>query len=212
MNKRRGKLPSRRPTSIISSIFDSIKSLFSPRNEELRIMKQVYDRRTRRQMKLKVLQKEAAKRAQLNSKNDDVSSIANMGFIREQTTMDDTTTLDELRREIDDLKSKLRQRNKDLKFTQTKNELLQKALDEAKIDRSYVKSRRDIRNLEKENLKPHIELPPSPQRKVNPLVTSSPIRRSSFDHLENEIAPPPKLNFSAKYPSLPHAETQSQDQ
>ena len=94
-----------------------------------------------------------------------------------------------LRREIRELKRQLKKLQREFKFSQEKNILFEKLLDDAQIDRSYLKSRRDIRNLEKYNVKPQQELPPSPQRKVSPLVTSSPIRKQSGPQIQAQRQP-----------------------
>ena len=119
-------------------------------------------------------------------------------------------TNDNLSNRVNLLQRQLRAANEDLKFAKEKNVLFEKLLDDANIDRSYVKSRRDIRNLEKHNIKPQDELPPSPERKVNPLVTSSPIHRlnnnDQTDNAKLNLAPP-KINFYSKYPTIPQTES-----
>ncbi|GAV53540.1 hypothetical protein ZYGR_0AK00420 [Zygosaccharomyces rouxii] len=117
--------------------------------------------------------------------------------------------LQELDSKVQDMDKELQITQKKLKFAQEKNTLLESLLDDANIDSEYVKSRRDIKNLQKENLKPEAELPPSPRRSVNPLFTSSPMRKpSSAQDQEQEQDPgqDPTQNFYSKYPKIPETE------
>ncbi|KAL3230850.1 NAP1-binding protein [Nakaseomyces bracarensis] len=103
-----------------------------------------------------------------------------------------------------------------LRYSQEMNVLLQEALDKANIDDAYLKSRRDIKNLQKENVLPERELSPSPRRTVNPLFTSSPVRRPIAAHkgdTDDVVDSPTKdiSNFYNKYPKLPETELLAQD-
>lgn len=104
-----------------------------------------------------------------------------------------------------------------LRYSQEMNALLQEALDNANIDDTYLKSRRDIKNLQKENVLPERELSPSPRRTVNPLFTSSPVRKPNLNQKNsknNEINDSPTKdisNFYNKYPRLPETELLAQD-
>lgn len=119
--------------------------------------------------------------------------------------------LEELDSKVQDMDKELQITQKKLKFAQEKNTLLESLLDDANIDSEYVKSRRDIKNLQKENLKPEAELPPSPRRSINPLFTSSPMRKpSSAQEQEQEQGQEqrkdPQQNFYNKYPRIPETE------
>ncbi|CAL9729799.1 nuclear envelope protein YPR174C [Monosporozyma unispora] len=111
------------------------------------------------------------------------------------------------------LKEQVALLKKKVKYAREKNALYKSLLDEANIGTSYLESRRHIKNLVRDNMKPESELPPSPERKVDPLVTSSPIRQSgsasasasSNPHMAQ--APPQLKNYYNKYPTLPHTES-----
>lgn len=105
---------------------------------------------------------------------------------------------------------------KKVKYAREKNTLYKSLLDEANIGTSYLESRRHIKNLVRDNMKPESELPPSPERKVDPLVTSSPIRHHAMGQpaagtgASPMVQAPPQLKqFYNKYPTLPHTESLS---
>ncbi|CAI4054179.1 Csa1p SKDI_16G4300 [Saccharomyces kudriavzevii IFO 1802] len=105
------------------------------------------------------------------------------------------------------LQQQLQSAQKELQFVKEKCHLLQSVLDDANIDQKYLESRRDMKNIERDNLKPTENLPPSPVRAVNPLVTSSPIHMSPLQSRQRPLSalqPPKGPNFYAKYPKLPH--------
>lgn len=151
-----------------------------------------------------VLERERINRNMIQNGN----TFSNQRDLQRQRQL--SVTNDNLSNRVTLLQRQLRAANEDLKFAKEKNVLFEKLLDDANIDRSYVKSRRDIRNLEKYNIKPQDELPPSPERKVNPLVTSSPIHRlnnnDQTDNTKLNLAPP-KINFYSKYPTIPQTES-----
>ncbi|KOG96456.1 Csa1p DI49_5619 [Saccharomyces eubayanus] len=104
------------------------------------------------------------------------------------------------------LQLQLQSTQKELQFVKEKCHLLQSVLDDANIDQRYLESRRDMKNIERDNLKPTEILPPSPVRAVNPLVTSSPIHMSPLQSRQRPLSalqPPKGPNFYAKYPKLP---------
>lgn len=106
---------------------------------------------------------------------------------------------------------------KKVKYAREKNTLYKSLLDEANIGTSYLESRRHIKNLVRDNMKPESELPPSPERKVDPLVTSSPIRHHTTGQTGGIASPmgqaPPQLKqFYNKYPTLPHTESLSKQE
>ncbi len=104
------------------------------------------------------------------------------------------------------LRQQLHSTQKELQFVKEKCHLLQSVLDDANIDQRYLESRRDMKNIERDNLKPTENLPPSPVRAVNPLVTSSPIHMSPLQSRQRPVSslqPPKGPNFYAKYPKLP---------
>ncbi|KAG0657939.1 hypothetical protein C6P45_002311 [Maudiozyma exigua] len=219
--KKRGKL---------HSLFNSIKSFFftaeTPDNtnrRKLRKKRKYYSRHpnsrhlhSRKGLNRKssnnynntlretVLERERQNRNMIQNGNN----FSNPRDLQRQRQL--SMTNDTLSNRVTLLQRQLRVANEDLKFAKEKNVLFEKLLDDANIDRSYVKSRRDIRNLEKHNIKPQDELPPSPERKVNPLVTSSPIHRlnnnDQTDSTKLNLAPP-KINFYSKYPTIPQTES-----
>lgn len=217
------KRNSSRKTGRLESIYESIKSFFFDNTNEQDKQRNLLRRgryhqknyihsprgnkrmisgsnaNSKRMLKKKVLRREKQNRQDIQG-----------GFIKTQN-MELTETNNKLRNQLGLLEQKLDMVSEDLKFAREKNALFEKLLDDANVDRSYVKSRRDIRNLEKHNIKPQDELPPSPERKVNPLVTSSPIRRLSTDQPDNRNLnlAPPKINFYSKYPTIPHTESLS---
>ena len=123
------------------------------------------------------------------------------------------------------LKEQVALLKKKLKYAREKNTLYKSLLDEANIGTTYLESRRHIKNLVRDNMKPESELPPSPERKVYPLVTSSPIRQnlgatngtstnrlasssSTTSHQNDTIQAPPQMkSYYNKYPKLPHTES-----
>ena len=124
------------------------------------------------------------------------------------------------------LKNQVALLKKKVKYAREKNTLYKSLLDEANIGTTYLESRRHIKNLVRDNMKPDSELPPSPERKVYPLVTSSPIRQqnigathnsdphkftlaSSNASQQNSVlqAPPQIKSYYSKYPKLPHTES-----
>ncbi|SMN19835.1 hypothetical protein, no similarity [Maudiozyma saulgeensis] len=176
------------------------RHLHSPKGLKRRLDNNMSTIRDMKSMREQVLQRERQNRNMIQSGNF-VSPLD----IQRQLTL----TNDSLSSKVNLLQKQLNAVSEDLKFAREKNVLFEKLLDDANVDRSYVKSRRDIRNLEKHNIKPQDELPPSPERKVNPLVTSSPIHRLSTDHAENRNSKlaPPKINFYSKYPTIPQTES-----
>lgn len=217
----------------ISSIWQSLKTVFSNEDQDLNLMqracgnvnvmipqsKSLSGPDERRRMKERFSRSEAFKRKLLEIKYDDKLldqlrrgrshlKKGNMGLPQGQTITDDQVVL--LQRKLVDLETRLKNMFKDLqithkklKFAQEKNILLESLLDDANIDSEYVKSRRDIKNIQKENLKPETELPPSPRRTVNPLFTSSPMRKPSVDHGEELGTTDSYYN---KYPKIPETE------
>ncbi|CAB4253918.1 hypothetical protein, no similarity [Maudiozyma barnettii] len=176
------------------------RHLHSPKSLRRRSENNVSGMRDKKSMRDQVLQRERQNRNMIQSGN-----FVSPPDVQRRLTL----TNDSLSSKVNLLQRQLNAVSEDLKFAKEKNALFEKLLDDANVDRSYVKSRRDIRNLEKRNIKPQDELPPSPERKVNPLVTSSPIHRVSTDHTEsrNLKLAPPKINFYSKYPTIPRTES-----
>lgn len=233
VNDRVRKTPSMK-TGRISSIWKSLKTVFSNEDQDLNLMqracgnvnvmipqsKRLSGPDERRRMKERFSRSEAFKRKLLEIKYDDKlldqlrrgrSHLRkeNVAFPVGQNIADDQVVL--LQRKIVDLETRLKNTFKDLqithkklKFAQEKNTLLESLLDDANIDSEYVKSRRDIKNIQKENLKPETELPPSPRRTVNPLFTSSPMRKPSADHHGEEMGTTD--TYYNKYPKIPETE------
>lgn len=185
----------------------------------------------RRKLRDRIIRSEAFKRKLLEIKYDDrmleqVRRGRSMSAGRRITNSDDglqdfqplqedkvvllQRKLQELDSKVQDMDKELQITNKKLKFAQEKNTLLESLLDDANVDSEYVKSRRDIKNLQKENLKPETELPPSPRRSINPLFTSSPMRKpASVQNQEHDIQEQPQestQNFYSKYPKIPETE------
>lgn len=223
--QRRGgiKYNTKRPNKL-RNLFNSVKSLFSNKDTDLLMMQTVYNRsgntqkfkgRKKNSMRQRVLRSEALNRKHLlherTNNNDEDTENFNSNFVQELELQNE-----QLQAELKQVKSKL-------KFAREKNILYKSLLDEANIGSVYLESRRHIKNLEKENVKPQDELPPSPERKVFPLLTSSPIRKSPTSQSQNRTsndsisrrlhpaAPPPQLNYYNKYPSLPHTEALNKD-
>lgn len=109
-------------------------------------------------------------------------------------------SMEELRSQITLLKRKLQ-------YAREKNTLYKSLLDDAAIGTTYLESRRHIRNLVRANVKPEVELPPSPDRKLPPLVTSSPLRNGN--HHATTEDPPQLKSYYSKYRTLPHTEALS---
>ncbi|EDO18369.1 hypothetical protein Kpol_1013p41 [Vanderwaltozyma polyspora DSM 70294] len=139
-------------------------------------------------------------------------SSSNLNITNDQVTLLQKK-IDDMEEKITSLTKELQISKKKLKFAKEKNLLLQSLLDDANIDSEYVKSRRDIKNLQKENLIPETDLPPSPKRTVNPLFTSSPMRKPTIEANEDDdmntgdIGPD---EFYSKYPKIPETETLTQ--
>lgn len=142
----------------------------------------------------------------------------NKDLLRENTNRDDTGTLDEAvnikqnnksknihkqceLKEIELLKE-IALLKKKLQYSKEKNTLYKSMLDDANINTKFMKSRRHIHNLVKENVKPQDKLPPSPERKLQPLLTSSPIRLGhsfpvSSSNQVNSAHPPSQTSTSS---------------
>lgn len=125
---------------------------------------------------------------------------------------DDRIRLLELRcshkdEQLKTIKKELEITKRKLEFAKEKNTILKAILNDANVDSDYVKSRRDIKNLQTDNLKPQEELPPSPVRTVNPLFTSSPVRKTqSQEDTISEKADGKQDTYYNKYPKIPETE------
>lgn len=207
----RGTASANKGSSTLRKVFKMVRSFFftNPptrafdRERQSRLMRQIHgnknpktiiggagSRRRVADLRRRVRWKEFANRQQLRvNGNDNGSSNTSAVPSDAREEISERSINIMLRREIRELKRQLKKLQREFKFSQEKNILFEKLLDDAQIDRSYLKSRRDIRNLEKYNVKPQQELPPSPQRKVSPLVTSSPIRKQSGPQIQAQRQP-----------------------
>lgn len=240
MVKSNGKVRKRQPSEEyggIKSMWKSLKTIFSNEEQDLNLMqracgninvmvpqnKRLSGPEERRRLKERIARSEAFKRKVLQVKYDDRmlegirrgrSRQREDGLAVHNLTADQVTLL---RKKVDDLEARLKNTMEDLQITQKKlkfanekNALLESLLDDANIDSDYVKSRRDIKNIQKDNLKPDSELPPSPRRTVNPLFTSSPMRNPSSNLPKDE--PASTAEFYNKYPKIPETEVLAKGQ
>ncbi|QLG72255.1 hypothetical protein HG535_0C06100 [Zygotorulaspora mrakii] len=188
----------------------------------------------RRRLRERIARSEAFKRKLLEIKYDENmleqmrrgrSRFPRLGnrnsevYRQSQNISEDRITL--LQRRVTELEENLLHVTRDLqitqkklKFAQEKNTLLESLLDDANIDSEYVKSKRDMKNIQRENLKPDSELPPSPRRTVNPLFTSSPMRNPSANTNTQPEDPSLALrdDFYNRYPKIPETESLTQAQ
>ncbi|CCH61144.1 hypothetical protein TBLA_0E00830 [Henningerozyma blattae CBS 6284] len=123
--------------------------------------------------------------------------------------------VNQLKRKIKKLASELENKDSELekiriqlKFANEKNQLREDLLDDAKLDNGYLISRRQIKNLEKQNVKPKEELIYSPVRIPNPKYTSSPMNKpGTYDSNPfNYIGEPKTPYLYDKYRKLPETE------
>lgn len=213
----------------LKAIWRSLKTFFSSEDQDLDLMqkacsnldgmvtpsKRVSGAEERRLLRERIARSEAFKRKVLQVKYDnEMLKELRVGRPRQRpgeassapNLTDDQVTL--LQKRISHLEEKVKNSQEDLRITQKrlkfaneKNALLESLLDDANIDREYVKSRRDIKNIQRDNLIPESELPPSPRRAVNPLFTSSPMRTGSKEE------PAATTDYYNKYPKIPETET-----
>lgn len=223
----------REPVGGLKAVWRSLRAFFSNEDQDLGLMqkactnldamvspsKRLSGAEERRQLKERIARSEAFKRKVLQVKYDnEMMKEIRVGRSRQRTdeaaarnvTDDQVTLLQKkilrLENELKNSREDLRITQKRLKFANEKNTLLESLLDDANIDREYVKSRRDIKNIQRDNLVPESELPPSPRRAVNPLYTSSPMRNGSKD--ESAAA----TEFYSKYPKIPETEVLAKNQ
>lgn len=224
----------RREPGKMRKLLHSLKNVFSTEEQDLDLMQRACGNTNamlpasarkgprsgpeeRRKLRDRIVRSDAFKRKLLEIKYDDhMLEQLRRGRSKSRGASAVTEPLEEdrvllLQKQLQEMRAKLQGTEKELqitqkklKFAQEKNTLLESLLDDANIDSEYVKSRRDIKNLQRENLKPDAELPPSPRRSVNPLFTSSPVRNpSSAVHHEQEAS----KNFYSKYPKIPETES-----
>ncbi|QLQ78630.1 hypothetical protein HG537_0A08780 [Torulaspora globosa] len=233
-NERAGAISRmREPAGGLKAVWRSLKAFFSREDQDLGLMqractnldamvspsKRLSGAEERRQLKERIARSEAFKRKVLQVKYDnEMLKEIRVGRSRQRTdetvahtlTDDQVTLLQKkithLEKELKNSREDLRITQKRLKFANEKNALLESLLDDANIDREYVKSRRDIKNIQRDNLIPETELPPSPRRAVNPLYTSSPMRNGSKDESAATT------DFYNKYPKIPETEVLAKNQ
>ncbi|CDO94305.1 unnamed protein product [Kluyveromyces dobzhanskii CBS 2104] len=126
-----------------------------------------------------------------------------------------------LRRKVDELEQRLSSAveelvitKKKLEFAQEKNSLLEELFNDGNMETEYVKSRRNMTNLQNSERKPELkQLPrsPSPVVHVDPMFTSSPIRASNAlrHNVLGEGSPQRATqqdDFYEKYPRIPETE------
>ncbi|SCV05126.1 LANO_0H00606g1_1 [Lachancea nothofagi CBS 11611] len=222
--------PSSLPAS--ASVWNRVKSVFSPKDQDLQQMRNAYadfklqdhteKTRTRAEVQRRIATSTALKRKMQEKHYDDkLLEELRRGrnpeakpvtkFPRPRNFETDQVIIlqhkvDSLVNKITSLEQDLQLTRKKLMFAREKNSLLESLLDDANVDSDYVKSRRRITNLQKENLKPDFNaLPLSPKRDVSPLFTSSPIR------LPNVAEEDPLSDYYEKYPRIPDAELLKKD-
>lgn len=229
------KPPTRDSAGGIKSMWRSLKTIFSSEEQDLDLMQRACNDVTamipakrgpsgpeeRRQLRERIARSEAFKRKVLQVKYDDqMLTELRRGRSRQRpddprgsSLTDDQVTL--LQKQISHLQTRLKDALEDLqitqkrlKFAKEKNALLESLLDDSNIDREYVKSRRDIKNIQRDNLIPDTELPPSPRRTVNPLFTSSPMRNIATRDEPAATA----SDFYNKYPRIPETEALAKNQ
>ncbi|SCU83610.1 LADA_0C12486g1_1 [Lachancea dasiensis] len=210
---------SRRPTKswrndsktaaqLSQGIWNTVKGVFSTRDQDLQQMKTAYadfklqdlaekTSRTRAQVQRRIATSAALKRKVLEKKYDEKllhelrrgrSPERKVGLRTKRSRNMETDKFVILQHKFDSLASKvtsleneLQLARKKLMFAREKNALLESLLNDANIDDEYVKSRRRISNLQRADLKPEPgALPPSPKRALSPLYTSSPARLPNF--------------------------------
>lgn len=172
--------------------------------------------------KKKVTELEYNKRMLRDLRRSGVSG--NYNIIRDDDLEEDRYLLlqkkcQKIKKRLHEVEQELKSVQDSLRYSQEMNALLQETLDKANIDDAYLKSRRQIKNLQKENVLPERELSPSPRRPIDPLFTSSPVRKSRNGE-ENGSKPKTDYkhspiketsNFYDKYPKLPETEQLAQD-
>lgn len=116
------------------------------------------------------------------------------------------TKIEKLERRLSNALEELAITKKKLEFAKEKNSLLEELFDDGNMETEYVKSRRNIMNLQNSDRKPELkQLPrsPSPVLHVDPMFTSSPIRGTlaepNSDAFKNDA-------FYEKYPKIPETE------
>ncbi|CUS22796.1 LAQU0S07e00276g1_1 [Lachancea quebecensis] len=227
-NKTTGK--SLRPKRTAPAIWNLVKGVFSREDQDLREMKNAYTTlklrdnsrgmQTRSQVQRRIASSAALKRKLLEKQYDEKRldelrrgrkpgpravgleprNVHQPNFDTDRVILLQHKA-DTLTTRLYTVERELHLTLKRLKFTQEKNALLESLLNDANVDDDYLKSRRRITNLQKDNLKPEYDaLPPSPHRALSPLVTSSP-RKVEL----------PQDNFYEKYRSIPTAELLRRD-
>ncbi|SCW04604.1 LAFE_0H17216g1_1 [Lachancea fermentati] len=210
------------------SIWEKVKGVFSTEDQELLGMKRAYSdfqlsthpspMQTRSQIQRRIA-KSAVLRRKLSEKQYDDKQLEELRrgrkLVRSPKRIGEPRTfetdqllllqhkLETMTHRLSIVEKDLKITKKRLKFSQEKNALLESLLDDANIDNEYVRSRRQIRNIQKENLKPiEGEIPPSPQHAMSPLFTSSPMRFNN----QSDVRLDEQDKFYHKYPKIPEAE------
>lgn len=227
------------PNTKQKSMWDKVKSIFSTEDQDLRAMKQVYsdfklgpqydrDLHTRSQVE-RIAKSEAFRRKLLEKKYDDKrlrelrrgrsptrtnSRIHTLSSDQSDLVILLQHRIHEMEHNLHNLEKELKITKKKLRFSQEKTSLLEGLLDDANVDDDYVKFKRKITNLQRENVKPASALPPSPEhantKPLDPLFTSSPIRFNlPSDHEDQED--PNKHKYYSRYPRIPETEDLNKD-
>ncbi|SCU91151.1 LAMI_0E04918g1_1 [Lachancea mirantina] len=211
---------------------DRIKSVFSSEEDDLKAMEKAYagytvttgvpqTLHTRSQIQRRIANSAALKRRLLEKQYDDrmldeLRRVPRKALgpkrLPHASEMDQVilleTQLADVTQRLATTKDELRVMHKKLKFATEKNSLLESLIDDTNIDDDYLKSRRRITNLQRNDLKPAPDtLLPSPVHHVAPLVTSSP----SKYRIPADILQDTELDFYAKYPTIPKAENFKND-
>ncbi|CEP64680.1 Csa1p LALA0_S13e00518g [Lachancea lanzarotensis] len=239
-----------------TALWSAVKSVFSPKDQDLEQMRNAYadfklprntDRaRMSAQVQRRIAASAAFKRKVMEKQRDDkLLEQLRRGRSREPKQQQPPQQqhlpnyqndqllilqhkVESLNAKVGSLERDLQLTRKELMFAREKNALLESLVNDANVDDEYVKSRRRITNFQKNDLKPDFgALPPSPQRALSPLVTSSPVRLPNLDERDDDgdefdddfndnanfykAHRKPHSRFYEKYPSIPTTEPMQKD-
>lgn len=213
-----------------TDLWNRIKSIFNQEEQDLQNMKHAYSdfRLVNPTYKCNslnnttsmVAQSEIFKKKLLEKKYDDrMRDQLRRGRSKKQSKplsglpTSDSDQIILLKRKLDILETDLERTNKELQitkkklaFAQEKNQLFESLINDTQVDDNYVKSRRRISNLQKDNQNLELKsLSPSPIRRsaISPLFTSSPIRFNLKSDSASKYKNEHDDKFYKKYPNIP---------